>query len=527
MTQEPLPDSVTADGELRHLLNAGKPTIRILLYTDDPFGITDNDEVLGLGTMKRHLKAHAPAFANLLVEWVSRYSKTTMRAENKLDALLKQRCKGYDQVWFFGTHQASRTKFTSGLVSGGPDSELIHTELEVLREWMSVGEGHKIGGGVLMTGDHSQKLLTGTFPGKNPLCPDLHTDEKYLGIGRALGRCVPRAGRLRTWEGEPTNRPEDSLNTQAPVPGSDIESQSLQLDPLPQQLFLLRFDEKGNPSRRGKPHPLFSYKNGNWIQFFPDHAHEGAIVVPNDDEFANVHEWPTSKYVQPRPRVVARGLDHRTCSLIDLIAAYNGDCVGVGRIVADSTWHHYVSVNLTSLPHPSEVGTPADHIGQFYGNLALWLTPRRRRREMARVMFCRLANHPLMFEEVGGDLLNIGRTAYAALMHEASPCEIQELLDAAVPDAYREMYETIYFPEAGTVLSPFPSKILVLACIVNSYHEEMILTNKTCAEIDEQRADELIDSGFRDALSEHQRLLEMVSADTLTSILNNHKKGDA
>lgn len=492
-----------------------KPTIRILLYTDHPTGITGGEESFGLGVMRQHLKAHAPTFATLSDDWVSRYSRTGS-VENKLDALLKPGGgPHYDQVWFFGTYQGTRANFSPEFVRGGPESELVQSELEVLREWMSVGaEKHMRGGGVLMTGDHNQKLVAGTLPGAGTaLCPNPDPDAKVLGLGRALGRCVPRAGRLRKWEGVPTSDAEDSFNTQAPVPDFDINSQILQGDALPQQLFPLRFNDKGQPSPKGKPHPLLFYRDGRWIQFFPDHAHEGAIVLPEEKEFEDLAEWPASEHVQPRPRVVARGIDHRRCTMIDLLAAYNGDCAGVGRVVADSTWHHYLNINLTNFPHPSDVETPADHIGQFYGNLATWLTPRSTRRVMAREMFCWLARHPFMLEEVGGDVLNIGRAAYAALLQETSACEINELLDAAVPAAHRKRYEAIYFTESEGVLSPFPSKMLLLGSIVNAYHGKMIEAETACDEFDPSEADELINTGFREALREHEKLLSPVASE--------------
>lgn len=44
-----------------------KPTIRILLYTDAPNGITNGEEQFGLGPMIRHLFAHKPALADVSV----------------------------------------------------------------------------------------------------------------------------------------------------------------------------------------------------------------------------------------------------------------------------------------------------------------------------------------------------------------------------------------------------------------------------------------------------------------------------
>jgi len=69
-----------------------KPTIKILLYTDDPQIAPTNDfgHFFGLGSMIERLRAHTPTFANLEIKWASRNSDATHHADNKLDAILNQ-----------------------------------------------------------------------------------------------------------------------------------------------------------------------------------------------------------------------------------------------------------------------------------------------------------------------------------------------------------------------------------------------------------------------------------------------------
>src|SRR5215213_9453332 len=163
------------------LLN-DKPAIRILLYADDPNGITlgiapDTD----LSTMKAHLQAHAPIFATVDADLLARDSNEG----SKLSFDLLSR---YDQVWFFGIHNV-----------GSQVNVLTVQEKEVLEKWMSVApEKRLFGGGVLMTGDHAE---AGVQISVNNSCPDTSGNAEFLGLGRALGRCVPRAGSLRKWEG--------------------------------------------------------------------------------------------------------------------------------------------------------------------------------------------------------------------------------------------------------------------------------------------------------------------------------------
>lgn len=487
-------------------LRITKPTIKILLYTDDPSVINDGRDTLGLATMIDHLHAHAPAFARLEVKWLSRNYKG---AGHRLDARM---LGGYNEIWFFGIHQLSiETTSPPWPPKGGVGSELDAAEVGDLNDWMRRG-GREclVGGGVLMTGDHANPRPPG-HAGPNPGCPDHCESESFLGLGRALGRCVPRAGLLRQWEGKPTSLPTDSFNTQDPVPGISPDGPQLQLDENPLNLLLPRFDEKGNPSPDGQVHPLFFYKSGRWIRVFPDHLHEGAVILP--DKFDET-VWPKVNSVQPKPQVVACGIDHRDFKLIKILAAYDGDRAGVGRVVADSTWHHYLNENLRKFGPPAPEESAADQIGQFYANLAIWLSPLSIRREMAYVMFTWLAKHLLVLEELrlpAGDddelgtnkMMGIGRAAYAVLTEVASPCEIHELILAAVPVEYREKFDTMYFPDRGVSLTLFPSKEVVLGCIVNSFQQATFRNRASGNGEDILDLAQLTVYGFRRALQGH------------------------
>lgn len=484
-----------ASAEPRHHLSAETPTIKILLYTDAGDVFTLDDPVFhGLDLMLQHLRGHAPAFADLCIKWVSRYPVNDPQKVEKIDKVLKDELtskqkKAFDEIWFFGLHQGSKRKFSAGIIPGGPDSDLDENEVSALFDWMCARENP--GGGVLMLGDHSEELPADALvESEKALCTEAPPNEKFFGKGRALGHCVPRARRLRIWEGGPTNDPLDSYNT--------IQGGGLQGDPQPQQLFLKMFDERGRPSSAGYPHPLFFYRQGSFIEVFPDHQHEGAVVVPEIDPKDD--EWPEGDFLRPLPREVACGINKRNWKIINIVAAYNGDPAKVGRIVADSTWHHYISMNLTGLKFPAPVNSAADQIGQYYGNLAVWLAPRAMRREMAEAMLWWLANHPLMREEVRGNEFNIGRAAYPILSAVASPCEIHELLLALIPDRIRDKFETLYFPERGFALSELPSKELLIGCVLHGYYQEMIKVETSDNPHELLTIAQITDSGVKSAL---------------------------
>ena len=124
------------------------------------------------------------------------------------------------------------------------------------------------------------------------------------------------------------------------------------------------------------------------IDILPDHVHEGAVAIPRAFDPAT---WPRRNGFQAKPEIVAWGTNKAPLRLslglgasgvfaswreVGAVAAYDGEAVGVGRIVAHSTWHHFVNVNLVGFRNPD--GSPGKvlaRLGEYYANLAMWLSP--------------------------------------------------------------------------------------------------------------------------------------------------------
>jgi hypothetical protein len=353
-----------------------KPTVNVLFYTDgisvnlDPdFGAND----FGVRILKDLLEGEDSDRATFKVSLLNRHGGG--HASNKLTSeVLGQ----YDEVWFFGLLQAN--------MPSQPANELTDPEVEVLAQWMSTG-------GVLMTGDHANPRPPDANPGLDPL----------LGLGRAIGYRVPRAGLLRKWEGNPAQYDEGDLiafagfdqlvgrepvgtrtytyNTQVPTGKAHVDSLDLQEDEWAQQLILTTYPDPSDPLRpypgeTRHVHPLFCGRDAP-ITLFPDHMHEGALVLPEDYPEG---VWPSGPSGQPRPEVVARGTDKRNGAVYNIVSAYDGGPAGVGRIVADSTWHHYFNVNLKGFPAG---GALLPQLATFYANLAVWLSPPEKRAAIA------------------------------------------------------------------------------------------------------------------------------------------------
>lgn len=126
----------------------------------------------------------------------------------------------------------------------------------------------------------------------------------------------------------------------------------------------------------------------------PDHAHEGLCVPePNPNatkQFSADLEYPAASGGgdKPVPEIIAYGSnlsgdEWNFCKDRNLpanqparndnpmIAVYDGWRAGVGRVATDSTWHHWMDVNIAEI-------RAADNddwkkISRYYINLALWL----------------------------------------------------------------------------------------------------------------------------------------------------------
>lgn len=439
-------------GDRRAGWYADKPVLRVLLYSDAPAVQLDNITPFGVGILRDLMEKNAPFHTDIKVDLVQRHG--TGHAGNKLTAELLGK---YDQIWFFGLFQCNLPE------QGMPENELTDAEVAALRVWMDAG------GGVLMAGDHSNPKP----PGADPALGDL------LNLGRAIAHRVPRGGELRVWEGLPDFSIAHSHNTHAPDGrGSDINQPiPMDADAFPQELILKRFP----PFLR--PHPLFSGRRGP-ITVFPDHMHEGKLRLP---ESYPADVWPSGPFGQPKPEIVARGTDKRHGAVYDIVSVYDGHAAGVGRIVADSTWHHYFNINLVGFVSEPEV---AAKLAEYYVNLTLWLAPARRRQQARARMLWWLVEHPVVQMALGNPAAEVGHTALGLLAAVTNPATAAELA----------------WPLPGE--APLPEELALGAQLV-AYHRELSGSTDTV-----RTPAELVDEGLRAAIEEHAAGLRNSLAET-------------
>ncbi len=204
----------------------------------------------------------------------------------------------------------------------------------------------------------------------------------------------------KNWPGSGATR-ADTL--QADLDGSwHFDNQS---DDQPQKLTAVL--------QAGLAHPILQGPDGP-LAIFPDHMHEGEVALPwtlNDTLTFNGQsflEYPSLDGHQEGPSIIARGTvngGHTTvvegslCEQqnfvsdgtptapggrsLDILCAYDGHKVGVGRVVTDSSFHHYIDLNVIGDPcgvaEKQQGLTKGPHFAEmaaFYNRTVLWLAPK-------------------------------------------------------------------------------------------------------------------------------------------------------
>lgn len=344
----------------------------------------------------------------------------------------------YDVVFLFG--------FESSYGARGPDGSLALAELQVLTQFQNDG------GGLFATGDHAA-------------------------LGKAMCHKVARARNMRLWEttlngvGEDmvsmSGRYRNDTNRIGNDPGSQFDDQS---DDIPQPISPVFYTRQSGIFRYSFPHPLLCGPNGV-IRVMPDHPHEGECRKPANTSLTLNYtgnlgpEYPNAVDGGPRPLpeiisyngvlggTTSGGKDPTAAQSFPGIAAYDGHRAGVGRVVTDATWHHFVNINLTGIPSkpqgdPKRRGFLNSAAGQvaltniraYYRNIATWLSPPARIRCMnarflwslvwnERVLEAVLTARHIGLERIPPKTLSlIGQHARDALGRYASRCQSRRII---------------------------------------------------------------------------------------------------
>ena len=324
--------------------------------------------------------------ANRLTDASADHSNLDLAAALALDS--------FDELWIYS-------------LDGTP--QLSPQELAVAHAFMDT---HK--GGVLITGDHAN-------------------------LGAAFGN-LPRAGKMRQLPAPAAMPP--IWNTTLRSGANSIYEFDDQSDHVPQPLTLKWY--WAGPLWRA-PHPVLCSPLGP-IDIFPDHQHEGEAIAPTPTPAS---EWPGGISAE----VIAWGtiVDTSSNSIgrqVGVLSAYNGHAGNVGRILADSTWHHHFDINLRGLGTAGRTGfvnpgtadwlVTAKKIEHYFVNAAIWLAPPDKQAQMRAAAWWPILWSDILVES--RDLLHLplyfGRAAYDALGRYAPQCVrfywIWELIPLAI-----------------------------------------------------------------------------------------------
>ncbi|MFT3695134.1 MAG: hypothetical protein QM831_18500 [Kofleriaceae bacterium] len=269
----------------------------------------------------------------------------------------------------------------------------------------------------------------------------------HYNLGSQLAGILPRVRSMRRWWTDATNPAKPADAPLAPsgasadrhdtlVSGDDntivFEDQS---DEVPQTIDPVMYGagltvRQGYPATARVPHPLLCSPMGI-VDKLPDHMHEGTCEVPADltksfsfdDGSGPVtgREYPDYEGSPLAPEVVATGsvtahatpyidpldagfsngqdphYDPTNPTVFGVIGAWDGHRVGKGRVVVDSTWHHFFNINLTGDRLLENISLSAGDqqkkhgfyvannpvtdyqlIQHYYRNIIYWLIPANR-----------------------------------------------------------------------------------------------------------------------------------------------------
>ncbi len=365
------------------------PTINLLFYADGAISF-DGGFFGGLNQVIATLQADLYPWVRFAITTVHRGADPTAD-QNSLNLAQALALDDFDELWIYS-------------VLDGP--QLTASELAAVDTFMNARQG-----GVLITGDHNN-------------------------LGAAFGN-LPRAGKMRRLPAPPASPPFWNATIR---PGDDtIYDETDQMDSIAQPL---RWLEIGIPPTI-TPHPVLSSPLGP-IDIFPDHEHEGEAVAP---EPVSATEWPGGVGAQ----VIAWGsvLNRPSGTInreIGLLSTYDGHIVDVGRILADSTWHHHFDINLRGNGSPGRTGfvdpgtanwlPEARRIAYFFVNAAVWLAPPSKQSAMrAASMWSTVFTD--MIAEAASDMddpMIFGRAVYNALGRFAPLGHQAEFIWSLVPD---------------------------------------------------------------------------------------------
>jgi hypothetical protein len=165
-------------------------------------------------------------------------------------------------------------------------------------------------------------------------------------------------------------------------------------------------------------------------------------------DISNTSEYPEKDGIRPLPQVIAYGhtladppywqekrVNHPGVPMpakrFPMISVYDGQRIGYGRVVVDSTWHHWMGMNIDGLEAAAaatdasaEAEANWEKIRAYYVNIAVWLATAHQRNCMTAFHISASHFQYVGFEEFVEDtsLPELGRALSKHLYRRVGPC---------------------------------------------------------------------------------------------------------
>ena len=498
--------------EIPEHLILGRAHIKILMVVDGPIRTAEKPGAFGIGRVKRLIEALSRGCTSFETHTARRHPfdsrlatspgqqeeaeengghiSTSFRFDDRRNGNLV--IDDYDEIWLFG-------------FNGESDPRALDTnELRELTRWMNAG------GGLFATGDHAT-------------------------LGAALCSGIPRVREMRRWtnaDGVPPAGTRDRIDTNRPTNQAEAQGDSPisfahERDATPQEIRLTSTLVLNDGMVIGTtPHPILCHPQLGAIDVMPDHPHEGRTRTPAEmtldrsfdfgdgvagDDFPQVGanrpglsaiafgetepSPPTDKPYKGRARLIE----------FPMVTVYDGESAGVGRVVVDSTWHHWFDLNIQGLEasNPDAWGK----VSRYFENIAVWLA----RRYSATGCFLEKWTHYPFIEEFdfrGLDLSKptpgLGQATRRSLQNSLGPCDttfvVNEIFCQSMPEACVVFEPFVPQPVPEDPKGPLPP--VCLTCPPPQLIEEAVLEAAMRAGI-----------GYYDALVDRREQLKVMTAE--------------
>jgi hypothetical protein len=149
--------------------------------------------------------------------------------------------------------------------------------------------------------------------------------------------------------------------------------------PIPKTIYPAFYSSNGK--RKAAPHEVLALDGYRAIRHLPSHQHEGKCLVPSG---SIPNEFRGSAPTLEALALTAAGTGKKSSDVIRDVRLFgavgvydpaNLDSANVGRIVVDSTFHHWIRQNIMALP----CGKYDRELAAYYRNIARWLIPPEKR----------------------------------------------------------------------------------------------------------------------------------------------------